>query len=79
MLFCLLFSMVCIHAAYKLHFPDLRVYMCIGYGGGFIIYLKILHRIVAFFEKVCYNILTRWVRKRQKSRKNSQKEVNIKI
>ena len=79
LLFCLLFSMVCIYAAYKLHFPDLRVYMCIGYGVGFIIYLKILHRIVAILEKVCYNVCIHRIRKVKKQEKLSNKEVNIHI
>lgn len=54
-LFWICFSAGCVYASVYFRFPDLRVYRIVGYFLGFIIYLKILHRIVAFFEKVCYN------------------------
>ena len=73
LLFCFTFSILCIYASYRLHFPSFRMYMCIGYGVGFIIYLKILHRIVAIFEKVCYNIHTQRVKKGEKARKTLKK------
>ena len=79
LLFCFIFSLLCVYASYKFHFGGFRMYMCIGFGGGFIIYLKILHRIVAFFEKVCYNTYIQKVKRNKKARKNSQKEVNINI
>ena len=78
-LFFLIFSILCIYASYRLHFPDFRWYMSVGYGLGFIIYLKILHRIVAIFEKVCYNIYTQGVKKAKKQEKLSKKEVKINI
>jgi hypothetical protein len=53
--------------------------MWIGYAVGGIIYLKTLHRMVAFFKKVCYNRLNLLVKKAKNARKNSQKEVDITI
>ena len=41
-LFCLCFAMLCVYMSYKLHFGAFRMYMCMGYGLGFIIYLKTL-------------------------------------
>ena len=51
------FTVCTVFAGYLFRFPDFRVYMWIGYALGGIIYLKSLHRIVAFVEKICYNIL----------------------
>lgn len=60
------FACFAVYAAFLLKFPSFREYMCIGYLLGGIIYAKTLRRILAFCEKVCYNILARVV-KRQKS------------
>lgn len=73
LLFCASFSMVCIVSAFMLDFPDFRVYMCIGYGVGGIIYLKTLHKVVAIFRKVCYNIAIKVCKSLKKTRKNSPK------
>ncbi len=56
-------------------FSEFRAFMAVGYGLGIIIYLKTLHRIVAFFEKVCYNRITKVIkiRKRNKERRKPQK------
>ena len=70
LLFCGLFAGLCVVSAYYLHFPAFRIYMWIGYLCGFYIYLKILHRILAFLEKLCYNAITKIV-KRHKRKKNS--------
>lgn len=67
--FCLCFSLWCIYTSFCLHFPDIRGYICLGWGLGFIIYFKILHRILAFFEKVCYNVLVRMVNKAKSKKK----------
>jgi len=75
-LFWIGFTIWCIFAAFLFHFPDFRVYMIVGYGIGLIIYLKILHRIVAFFKKVCYNGLTKMVKKAKNKKKLSKKEVD---
>ena len=73
-LFCLAFAMVCQIVSVAFHFPDLRLYMLCGYALGFIIYLKSLHRIVAFLKKVCYNTLVRLL-KSLKARKKLFQEV----
>ena len=62
-----------------LHFPAFRVYIGIGYALGGIIYLQILHKTLAIFKKVCYNMSTKIVQKVKKARKNSSKEVNIEL
>ena len=74
-LFCLTFTFLCIIACYLFHFPDFRLYMFLGFGVGIGIYLKSLHRILAFFQKVCYNMLTKLISKAKKTKKNSVKEV----
>ena len=56
-LFCLAFCVICVATSAVFRFPDFRIYMWLGYALGGIIYLKSLHRIVAFVEKICYNIL----------------------
>ena len=65
----LLFAGVCVLVAYLFRFPDFRVYMWIGYAFGGILYLKTLHQIVAFFEKVCYNGITKLLKKAKKREK----------
>lgn len=50
-----------------LRFPDLRGYTFVGIGVGFWLYLKTLRIILAFFKKVCYNILEKRIRKRKNS------------
>ena len=57
------FALVCVWATYVFNFPDFRVYMWLGYILGGILYLKTLHEIVAFFEKVCYNSITKLIKK----------------
>jgi hypothetical protein len=39
-----------------LSFPEFRLYMAVGLGVGFWLYYKFLRFLLAFFEKVCYNI-----------------------
>ena len=71
--FFLLFACVCVWAAYVFQFPDFRVYMWLGYALGGILYLKTLHEIVAFFEKVCYNSVTKLIKKAKKREKTLSK------
>ena len=73
-LFCLCFSLWCIVASFWLHFPDFRGYICLGWVLGCTIYLKILHRILAFLIKVCYNILVRMAIKAKNKIKTLKKE-----
>ena len=72
-LFWVCFAGICIFVEYLFEFPDFRLYIWSGYALGGIIYLKTLHRIVAFFEKVCYNKLAESIKKGEKERKNSEK------
>ena len=66
------FAGLCTYAAYRFRFPDLRFYMWIGYGLGWIIYLKTLRRIVAFLQKVCYNKAIKVVKKVKTKKKLSK-------
>ncbi|MBO5411501.1 MAG: hypothetical protein J6A38_00235 [Clostridia bacterium] len=70
--YCVAFAGICIFSAFLLHFPDFRVYMCIGYGIGGIIYLKSLRKVFAFLQNMCYNIFVKVYRKRKKKEKALQ-------
>jgi hypothetical protein len=48
--------------------------MWIGYAFGGIIYLKSLHIILAFLQNVCYNRITKIVKKAKKREKTLKKE-----
>ena len=65
-------GLVLVYFAYLFYFPSFRVYYLIGYLLGGIIYYKILHRILAFFLRICYNTFTEWIKKGKKYRKNSK-------
>ena len=73
-----LFFAVCtavvIFTSYAFAFPSFRVYMWIGYALGGIIYLKSLHIILAFLHNVCYNKITKVVKKAKKREKTLKKE-----
>ena len=69
------FAFVHIYAAYWFHFPSFRVYMWIGYAVGWIIYLKTLRRIVAFLQNVCYNRITKLVKRQKNERKTLKKRL----
>ena len=71
--FFLAFACLCVFAAYLFQFPNFRVYMWLGYALGGILYLKTLHEIVAFFENVCYNNVTKLVKKAKKREKTLSK------
>ena len=71
--FFLLFACCCIWIAYVFKFPDFRAYTWLGYALGGILYLKTLHEIVAFFEKVCYNSVTKLIKKAKKREKTLSK------
>ena len=75
----LLFAGACVFVAYLFHFPSFRVYMWIGYALGGILYLKTLHQIVAFFESVCYNGITKLAKKAKKREKTlfKRKDTNL--
>ena len=58
-LFCISFAALYLAVSTLLGFPDLRVYAFFGCLLGFALYLKTLHKIVAFFGKKLYNELKR--------------------
>ena len=64
--FWIVFAVISVAAAYLFHFPALRVYMWIGEGVGLIIYLKTLHKILAFLQIMCYNKVTKRLKRREK-------------
>ena len=61
--------------AYFLKFPDFRVYIWLGYALGGILYLKTLHKIIAFLEKLCYNKITKLIKKAKNQEKTLSKEM----
>ena len=72
------FAIGCVYGAFALHFPNFRAYMWLGYICGGIIYLKTLRRILAFFERLCYNMLRKVLVKaknKKKLSKNRGKEI----
>lgn len=71
--FFFVFAAICVFIAVLFSFPDFRVYMFLGNIFGLILYLKSIHRIVAFLLKVCYNSAKK-VLKRRKSTKNTKKK-----
>ncbi len=70
--FCVCFAFICVFSAFWLRFPAFRAYMWIGYALGFLIYLKTLRKMVAFLQKVCYNLFHKTV-KRAKNKKKLSK------
>ncbi len=64
----------CIFASFFLHFPDFRWYVGAGWAVGLIIYMKTLRIIVAFFEKVCYNGITKLVKRAKIDKKLLKRE-----
>lgn len=78
-LFFLSFAILSVFAAYNFRFPAFRVYMWLGNAVGFLLYLKILHRIVAFFENMCYNKVIKLIKKAKNREKTLQKEVDKQI
>ena len=73
LLFCVIFAIFCVFGAFLLDFPSFRGYIGAGYLLGGIIYLKILHKVVAILEKICYNVLIKAVKPLRKGRKHSRK------
>lgn len=73
-LFFTLFTVVAVFTAYAFQFPSFRVYMWLGYAVGGIIYLKSLHRILAFLQIMCYNEITKLIKKAKKREKTLKKE-----
>ena len=61
--------------AYKMHFPNFRLYMIAGVFAGIYIYIKSFHIILAKFAKKLYNIT---ILKREKIKKCSAKQKQTK-
>ena len=76
-LFGIVFAVWAVFASFLFHFPAFRVYMSVGWGVGGIIYAKTLRRMVAFFEKMCYTVCTRMVRKAKSKDKSLQKREDL--
>ena len=74
MLFCVCCAIVCVGTAYSFKFPSFRVYMWTGYLLGGIIYLKTLHKIIAFFEIMWYNSIKKLINKARNQEKTLIKE-----
>lgn len=73
-LFCLSFAIWCIFASFLGDFPSFRIYIWLGYAVGGILYSKILRRIVAFLEKLCYNVLNKMLKWQKSKRKLFKKQ-----
>ena len=71
--FWLSFSVFSVWVSCLLKFPDFRAFWWIGYLFGGIIYLKTLHKIIAFLENVCYNKVAHWIKKTKKREKTLKK------
>ena len=67
------FTVLSVIAVFLLKFPALQAFWWIGYAVGGIIYLKTLHKIIAFLEKVCYNVLVKMAKKARKKDKTLKK------
>ena len=82
-LFFATFAAVYIGAGTALSFPYFRPFMAIGAFVGLILYLKSLHRILDFFENLCYNTIRRVVKKLsvriKKKKKSPKKRGEIKV
>ena len=77
LLFCVTFAVWGIFASFLFHFPAFRVYMSVGWLIGGIIYAKTLRRMVAFFQKICYTIYTKVVKKAKSKDKSLQKREDL--
>ncbi|MBO5737618.1 MAG: spore cortex biosynthesis protein YabQ [Clostridia bacterium] len=72
--FCIAFACLWVFLSFHMHFPAFRGYMCLGWMLGGVIYLRILHKILALCKKVCYNVLVKIVTKAKGKEKTLQKE-----
>lgn len=66
-LFCVAFSFAFIAVQAQLSFPAFRIFMAVGLAVGFWVYYKFFRIMLAFFKKVCYNIV-----RKERKRKNSK-------
>ena len=54
--------------------PSFRLYMWIGFLLGGIIYCKTLRRILAIFQKLCYNICKKVLKRKKREEKSLERE-----
>lgn len=73
-LFFIAFALFGVACAFMFKFPAFRIYMWLGQGVGLILYLKSLHKVVAFFQNICYNKIAKAVLKFQQKRKTQKRE-----
>ena len=73
-LFFTAFALFCTACAFVLKFPAFRPYIWAGQAIGLILYLKSLHKVVAFFQNICYNKVAKAVKKLLQ-RKKTQKRL----
>ena len=73
------FAIWACYASVLFHFPSFRVYISVGWLFGGIIYAKTLRRMVAFLERMCYNILVTMVRKAKGKDKSLQRREDLRI
>ena len=74
--FFFVFAVWAVFIAKIFQFPNFRGYMWIVCLLGWILYLKSLHFIVDFFEKVCYNSIKKAIKIRKTSKNSTLKEEN---
>lgn len=72
--FFLAFAVWEIYVAYVFRFPSFRAYVWLGCFLGLIIYLKSLHKIIAFLENLCYNKIVKKIKQRKKLLKRGEKK-----
>lgn len=72
--FFIAFALWQVYISYLFYFPSQRVYLWIGSFLGLIIYLKSLHKIIAFLEKLWYNKIAQRVKNHKKSLKKRKKQ-----
>ncbi len=75
--FFLLFSVFCVGVSVFFAFPEYRWYMYLGNGAGLILYLKSIHKALAFLEKMCYNSLTKARKGLKKQKITTKRNKNI--
>ena len=79
MAFWLAFAVYYIFVAYAFSFLSFRVYTWAGYAVGGIIYLKTLHKVVAFLGNLCYNTYKERLKKHREKRRNSKKRIKSRV
>lgn len=72
------FAGLCVFVVSRFTLPSFREYYYLGFALGLVLYLKTLHKAVAFFKKICYNSIRKLVnclKKRKNFRKKEEKRI----